>query len=267
MLTDDDLQDALCFASEEVGRVTFPDLVIGCVAGYTPPPPPPPNLCAGNTAPSISSVELDGTAVLEGGTVHVVVGTPYVITVNASDPDGILGTLTYSATVDGIPVGTVVSNVVTVTPLVAGTFEVYVNVFDGCLTTTWGPVTVEESHPSISIIKTADPQTYSAAGQPITYSFLVTNTGNVTLTGIDVVDLDIPFSSTIASLAPGASVTLTEIYTITQADLDAGSFTNTVEVTTFEGVSDTAYAMVHTESLPGISISKVARQSTYSMTS
>jgi len=39
---------------------------------------------------------------------------------------------------------------------------------------------------------------------------------------------------------------------------------NTVEVTTFEGVSDTAYAMVHTESLPGISISKVARQSTYS---
>jgi len=33
------LQDALCKASEEVGRETVPDLVIGCSPGYTPPPP------------------------------------------------------------------------------------------------------------------------------------------------------------------------------------------------------------------------------------
>jgi hypothetical protein len=139
LLTDDEVQDALCRAAEEISK-----LEIGCGPGYSPPPPPPPtpDPCAGNAAPSISSLLLDGTEVFVNGTVDVVVGTPYVITVNASDPDGILGTLTYSATVDGIPVGTVTSNVITVTPLVAGTFEVYINVFDGCLTTTWGPVTI-----------------------------------------------------------------------------------------------------------------------------
>jgi uncharacterized repeat protein (TIGR02543 family) len=83
---------------------------------------------------------LDGTAVLEGGTVHVVVGTPYVITINASD-DGIKDPLTYSATIDGIPVGTVAFNVITVIPPVVGTFEVYVHVKDGCTTTPWGPIT------------------------------------------------------------------------------------------------------------------------------
>jgi len=60
MLTDDDLQDALCLASEEVGRETDPDLVIGCSPGYTPPPPPPtPDPCDGNDAPDISKVEYD----------------------------------------------------------------------------------------------------------------------------------------------------------------------------------------------------------------
>ena len=145
--TDEDVQDALCLAAEEVGRIVLPDLDLGCAPGYTPqtpnppPPPPPPNPCAGNVAPSISSVLLDSTAVIINQTVHVVVGTPYVVTVNASD-DGIADALTYSATIEGTPVGTVASNVITVTPLVVGTFKVFVNVNDGCTTTPWGPVTV-----------------------------------------------------------------------------------------------------------------------------
>ncbi|TFG90519.1 MAG: hypothetical protein E4G71_05160, partial [Candidatus Atribacteria bacterium] len=137
---DEAVQDALCWAAEEVGRIVIPDLEIGCGPGYTPPPPPP-NPCAGNVAPVINSVLLDGIPVLVGETVHVVVGTPYLVTVNASD-DGKKDPLTYSATIDGNPVGSVVSNLITVTPLVAGTFEVFVNVNDGCTTTAWGPVTV-----------------------------------------------------------------------------------------------------------------------------
>jgi len=131
--TDDDLQYALCRAAEEISSLN-----IGCGPGYTPPPYNP---CAGNIAPSINSVLLDGTPVSISETVHVVVGTPYVVTVNASD-DGIKDPLTYSATINGIPAGTVVSNVITVIPLVVGTFEIYVNVNDGCTTTTWGPVNV-----------------------------------------------------------------------------------------------------------------------------
>src|SRR5665648_456679 len=147
--TDEDVQDALCLAAEEIGRKVLPDLDLGCAPGFTPatpnppppPPPPPPGPCAGNVAPSISSVLLDSTAVIINQTVHVVVGTPYVVTVNASD-DGIADPLTYSATIEGTPVGSVASNVITVTPLVVGTFEVFVNVNDGCTTTAWGPVTV-----------------------------------------------------------------------------------------------------------------------------
>ena len=89
--------------------------------------------------------------------------------------------------------------------------------------------------PALEIDKTATPTTITAAGQTITYSFLVTNTGNVTLNDVAVTETD--FSGTgdlsaiacpagAASLAPGASVTCTATYVVTQADVDAGSVTN-----------------------------------------
>ena len=57
--TDEDVQDALCLAAEEVGRIVLPDLDLGCAPGFTPatpnpPPPTPPDPCAGNTGPSIT---------------------------------------------------------------------------------------------------------------------------------------------------------------------------------------------------------------------
>ncbi|MFK4851295.1 hypothetical protein ACI3KT_06640 [Microbacterium sp. ZW T6_19] len=89
--------------------------------------------------------------------------------------------------------------------------------------------------PALEVDKTANPETITAAGQTITYSFLVTNTGNVTLSDVTVTETD--FSGTgalsdiacpagAASLAPGASVTCTATYVVTQADVDAGSITN-----------------------------------------
>ena len=64
-------------------------------------------------------------------------------------------------------------------------------------------------------------------GNVINYSYLVTNTGNVTLTGPVTVTDD---KATVTcprrrGLAPGATMTCTASYTITQADLDAGSVT------------------------------------------
>jgi uncharacterized repeat protein (TIGR01451 family) len=88
--------------------------------------------------------------------------------------------------------------------------------------------------PDIALIKTSDTsnlQSPVAVGDTITYTFTVTNTGNVTVRDIDVTDtlLDaINPIETIVSLAPtDAPVVFTETYTITQADIDAGNVTNT----------------------------------------
>ena len=43
--------------------------------------------------------------------------------------------------------------------------------------------------PSLSIAKTANPTSVTAAGQPIAYTFTVVNTGNLTLTSVGVTDV------------------------------------------------------------------------------
>jgi uncharacterized repeat protein (TIGR01451 family) len=67
-------------------------------------------------------------------------------------------------------------------------------------------------------------------GDKITYTFVITNTGNVTLSGVDLTDALVGLADAAcgaATLAPGASANCTADYTITQADIDAGSVANT----------------------------------------
>ena len=84
--------------------------------------------------------------------------------------------------------------------------------------------------PALSLDKTADTSSFDAAGTLVTYSYLATNTGNVTLNPVSVSDpmeglstIDCPATS----LAPGASETCHATYTTTSADVEAGSITNT----------------------------------------
>jgi uncharacterized repeat protein (TIGR01451 family) len=93
--------------------------------------------------------------------------------------------------------------------------------------------------PQLYLEKTASFTSFSAAGQLITYDYLVTNTGNVTLYNVTVAD-PMPGLSTIScspntnplpSLAPGASVTCSATYTTTAADLAAGEVTNQATAT------------------------------------
>ena len=91
--------------------------------------------------------------------------------------------------------------------------------------------------PSVALVKTATTAFSSppAAGDTISYTFAVTNTGNVTLTGLAITD-PLPglvlTGGPIASLAPGAtnSGTVTGSYTLSQADVDAGRMTNQATV-------------------------------------
>ena len=103
------------------------------------------------------------------------------------------------------------------------------------------------SSPSLAIVKTADRTTVTAAGQKIVYSFVVTNTGNVTVTDIVVTDeqqapaLDADLSPITCgassvptdaelSLSPGASMTCTATYTVSEADVKHGSITDAAVV-------------------------------------
>src|SRR5699024_6427965 len=84
---------------------------------------------------------------------------------------------------------------------------------------------------AIDIEKTAKEEKVAKAGDTITYNFVVTNTGNVTLKDVKVEDdmletagIDVELETTI--LAPGESTTGSAVYTVTQADIDSGLVKN-----------------------------------------
>ncbi|MEZ5789433.1 MAG: hypothetical protein R3D34_01050 [Nitratireductor sp.] len=101
--------------------------------------------------------------------------------------------------------------------------------------------------PSLSITKTADDTTDVIAGQVVTYSYVVTNTGNITIDNIAISDshsgsgpAPVPSGETLTldaapasdssdvtsnngvwtTLAPGDQVTFTGTYTVLQTDVD-----------------------------------------------
>ncbi|WP_084605973.1 DUF7507 domain-containing protein [Agreia bicolorata] len=101
-------------------------------------------------------------------------------------------------------------------------------------------VVTAQANPSLAVVKSADPSSIAKAGDAVAYSFVVTNTGNVTMTDVTVAETAFSGTGTApavtcpagaASLAPGASVTCTASYVATQADVDAGSITNTATST------------------------------------
>jgi hypothetical protein len=125
-------------------------------------------------------------------------------------------------------------------------------------------------NPALSLTKSASPATYSKAGDAINYTYVVNNTGNVTLPGPFSVSDDKlgAISCPAGSLAPGASVTCAASYTIKQSDLDAGSITNTAAASTSYGgktvSSNQASATVTAVQNPAISLTKSASPTTYS---
>jgi len=97
------------------------------------------------------------------------------------------------------------------------------------------------------IVETASPMTYSAVGQNITFDYTVINIGsspipgyiNVTgnKTGLAVLSDGIPELDFIDGTYSLPFVTGQTNYTITQADLDAGSMNNSVSIKTPQSIS------------------------------
>ncbi|MFI0939222.1 hypothetical protein [Streptomyces sp. NPDC021020] len=75
--------------------------------------------------------------------------------------------------------------------------------------------------------KSADDSRVYRAGDEVTYTYTVTNTGNATLTGVGVTDDLVPdVTCEAATLAPGAHTTCTGTYTVTAEDAERGNVIN-----------------------------------------
>lgn len=126
------------------------------------------------------------------------------------------------------------------------------SVFDDGKTTTpeTGTATAEvplETSKSMTVAKTASPATNVKAGDVVTYTYVVTNTGNTNITNVHLVDshnasgpVPVPGNEHLTTdagttgdstdttandsiwsvLAPGDSITMTATYTVTQHDVD-----------------------------------------------
>jgi gliding motility-associated-like protein/uncharacterized repeat protein (TIGR01451 family) len=115
--------------------------------------------------------------------------------------------------------------------LVAGTYSVEIKDINGCTANYSYRITDS----GIALVKTGtfsdtNNDGFAQVDEKINYSFIVTNTGNVSLSNIVVTDpmIGLVFTNNnIASLAVGSSSTIAGTYTLTQADVDGGKVTNT----------------------------------------
>ncbi|WP_373396608.1 hypothetical protein V8V91_17825 [Algoriphagus halophilus] len=150
-----------------------------------------------STGPTYGSGD-DGNSILDVGESWTYTGT---YSVTQADVDS--GTITNTGTVTGLdPDGNTISK--TDTDIVTGS-----------------------KNPDLSLTKSVSPATFNNVGDVITYTFTVTNLGNVTLSDVTISDPLLSLNTDIGSLAPNQTISITENYTITQADLDRGEIVNT----------------------------------------
>ena len=159
--------------------------------------------------------------------------------------------------------------VVTQADLDAGQVTNRASATDGTITSDEVSETVDAvQSTSLAMTKTASPQSFDAIGDLISYDYVVTNTGNVTLTSAITVSDDRIASVTCPTLpagglAPNASLTCTGTDTVTQADIDAGSITNTASGNT-NGVSSSPVSeTVSANQLPALAIEKSADRASF----
>jgi len=117
--------------------------------------------------------------------------------------------------------------------------------------------------PALTTAKSAVDTNFAAAGDTIDYEYVVTNTGNVTIADpITVSDDRIATVNCPAlpagGLAPTASITCAATYTVTQADVDAGSVTNVASATDGTVTSPQDTVTVNGDQTPALTIDKTA---------
>ena len=135
---------------------------------------------------------------------------------NLDPNEGITCTGTYPITQADLDTGSVTNNA---TASASGTIS----------NTGSFPVTMTQNS-ALTLSKAANPLTYNKVGDVINYTYVITNTGNVTVTGtLSIADDKVSANCTQpadGALSPNEQMSCTAAYSIAQADLDAGNVTN-----------------------------------------
>ncbi len=120
---------------------------------------------------------------------------------------------------------------------------------------------VETPNPGLTVVKTSDTEGQVTLGQKITYTITVTNNGNVTISGVKLVDPLTRDNWTLGKIKPGETVTREATYTVTEKDIIAGKVENHAKATgkdpSGNDVTDEGEKTVTTEeSNPHITVTK-----------
>nr|WP_051315853.1 gliding motility-associated C-terminal domain-containing protein [Algoriphagus vanfongensis] len=115
-------------------------------------------------------------------------------------------------------------------------------------------------NPAINVVKTDNGAVVDAAGDVITYTLTVSNTGNVTLSNVMINDPLTGLDVNVGTLTPGQSIAQNTDYVVTQQDMDNGTVLNTVitsgESPDGEDPTDEDEIETPVERLPNISLTK-----------
>jgi hypothetical protein len=128
-----------------------------------------------------------------------------------------------------------------------------------------GSVVIGDCTPAMTMVKSADPLTYSNAGDEIDYSYLVTNTGKIPLTGISVTDDKASVNCPKDTLAEDESMTCTASYAVAQGDIDLGSVTNHAAAVSDQTDPANDEATVTAIQTPELTIEKSVTEKTYTL--
>ena len=211
-----------------------------------------------------------------GATPFVCAASPNLAPISTTPAAKVTCTGTYKATQADVDAGSIVNNAfatsgTTVSPTVTNTLPG---------SGTAGLSIVKSATKLVSGgVTTTNPTAFNAAGDVVTYSFAVTNSGTLSLTSAPVISdskITSPITCSPATLlGPSQTATCTGTYTVTQADLDNGSLLNTASATanvpksaanpTGTVASPTSSVTLTTTQSPGLSVVKTAAPTTYNV--
>ena len=90
-------------------------------------------------------------------------------------------------------------------------------------------ITTANAESGLTVTKTANPTGDVKVGDEITYTVVVTNSGNVSVKDGRLEDDHADLSEKTFTLAPNETAEFTYTYTVTQADIDVGKIVNNVK--------------------------------------